>query len=78
MQHVADQAFASEPNNMDLHIAVAWFYRITASNFREHFARARGYHDRGAELGPHTAPTAKAYGAQVEAEVALLWATSKG
>ncbi len=78
MQHVADQAFEAEPDNMDLHFAVARFYRATAPNFLQHFELARAYLNRGAKLGPHTATTAKAYGAQVEAEVAFLWKTSKG
>ena len=71
LQRVANQALSAEPNNMELHFAAARMYRATATNLPEFIERACFHTDRGAELGPHTPPTALALTAQDEAEAAL-------
>ena len=76
MERVVEQALAAEPNNKDLHFAVARFYRTASSNFPELLERAGFHTDRGAELGPHTLATSRAVTAQQEAEAALAERTS--
>ena len=64
----AGQALAAEPDNMELHFAVARFYRAAANGSDELLERARFYTDRGVELGPNTASGVRAIGQQEAAE----------
>ena len=64
----ADMALEDEPNNMELHFAVARFYRVASGDLPELLERARVHTDIGAELGPNTVSTKRALEDQAEAE----------
>ena len=70
MGEQADIALAAEPDNMQLHFAVARFYRTVASDSNDLLARARVHTDKGVSLGPNTESAARALREQTEAESA--------
>ena len=64
----ADIALAAEPDNMQLHFAVARFYRTVASDSNDLLELARFHTDKGVSLGPNTASAERALREQMEAE----------
>ena len=68
LKREANLALDAEPENMELHFAVARFYRAAAADLPEMLPLAREHTDRGIELGPHTASAARAITEQTEAE----------
>ena len=60
VRDLAGSALAAEPDNMELHFAMARFYRAAAADLPELMDLARLHTDRGAELGPNTTSTARA------------------
>lgn len=73
IRELANSALAAEPDNMELHFAVARFYRVAAADIPELMELAKFHTDRGAKLGPETVSTARALeeqlGAETEAEL---------
>jgi hypothetical protein len=57
LEKQAKIALAAEPNNMELHLAVARFYRAASVNEPEFIERARFHTHRASELGPETPST---------------------
>jgi len=57
LEEQANLALAAEPNNMELHFAVARFYRAASVNEPGFVELARFHTDRAAELGPETPST---------------------
>ena len=78
LERVAEQALAAEPENMELHFAIARFYRAAASNNPELIDSARFHTVRGAELGPNTISARNALAAQTVAEDALASKSLQG
>jgi hypothetical protein len=68
LEHEAELALDAEPHNMELHFAVARFYRAAAMDVPEMLSLARDYTERGIELGPNTASATQALEQQIEAE----------
>jgi len=67
----AQEALAAEGENMELHFAIARFYRAASVDLPELIEQARFYTDRGVQLGPNTSSAEKAQTEQMEAEVAF-------
>lgn len=67
----ADVALDAEGDNMELHFAVARFYRAASGDLPELIEQARFHTDRGVQLGPNTSSAHKAVSEQLEAEAAL-------
>jgi hypothetical protein len=71
LEHEAMLALDAEPENMELHFAVARFYRAAASYQPTFIERARTYTERGVELGPNTGSAKLAQERQKKAESIL-------
>jgi hypothetical protein len=71
LEHEVKLALDAEPDNMELHFAVARFYRAAATDVPEMLSLARDYTERGIELGPNTASAELALEQQIEAETNL-------
>lgn len=76
LEEEAATALSAEPENMELHFAVARFYRVVALDLPVLMDKAREHTDRGVALGPHTSSSARAAEEQLLAEDALNTAGS--
>jgi hypothetical protein len=72
LEDQTDSALAAEGDNMELHFAVARFYRVATTDLPELMERARFHTNQGPILGPQTASTARAPREQADAEAEVL------
>ena len=70
LEEEAALALDAEPENMELHFAIARFYRAAALDLPELMTLARAHTDRGVELGSDTASAERATELQAKAELA--------
>ena len=75
LEDQAEVALAAEGDNMELHFAVARFYRAASMDLPELIERARFHTDRGVQLGPNTSSAERARSEQLAAEAALSTAS---